>query len=144
MKKKFVLFLDLKKAYDLVPHKRLIKKIESKGYGPKLIRFIKNMYENTECKVRVQDKTSKPFIYERGVRQGCPTSPDLFNIYIDDMLDNLKGIETQGLGYKVKGLHFADDTVIFYNTIKEMKINLDKIERWCDKNCMEINALKSG
>ena len=92
----------------------------------------------------MQDKTSKPFIYERGVRQGCPTSPDLFNIYIDDMLDNLKGIETPGLGYKVKGLHFADDTVIFSNTIEEMKINLEKIEKWCDENCMEINALKSG
>ena len=115
----------------MVPHKRLIKKIQAKGYGPKLVRFIKNMYESTECRVRVQDRTLDPFGYERGVRQGCPTSPDLFNIYIDDMLDNIEGIETPGLNYKVKGLHFADDTVIFAETIEEMKYNLKEIETWC-------------
>ena len=106
------MFLDLKKAFDLVPHKRLIRKIESKGYGPKFEKFIKNMYENTEFTVRVQNKILRSFSYERGVRQGCPTSTNLFNIYIDDMLDNVKVVEVPGLDYRVKGLHFAEDTVI--------------------------------
>ena len=96
------MFLDFKKAYDLVPHKRLIEKIESKAYGPELVKFIKNMYENTECTVRVQDRISKSLIYERGVRQGYPTAPNSFNIYIDDMLDNVKGVDVPGLDYKIK------------------------------------------
>ena len=87
------------------------------------------MYENTECTIRIQDRISKPFCYERGVRQGCPTSPDLFNVYIDDMLDKIQGIEVIGLEYKVKGLHFADDTVIFADDISKMKENKKRMNR---------------
>ena len=48
-----IVFLDLKKAYDLVPHKRLLAKIEAIGYGPKLTRYIKSMYEESRCVVKV-------------------------------------------------------------------------------------------
>ena len=102
------------------------------------------MYENTECTIRIQDRIFKPFCYERGVRRECLTSPDLCNVYIDDMLDKIQGIEVIGLEYKVKGLHFADDTVIFADDISEMKKNIKWIESWCKINCMEINASKSG
>ena len=40
-------FLDLKKAYDMVPHDSLFSKLELVGLGTKLISFIKRMYDNT-------------------------------------------------------------------------------------------------
>ena len=44
------------------------------------------------------------------------------------MLDNVKGVDVPVLDYKIKGLHFADDTVIFSETIEEMRLNIKKIE----------------
>ena len=138
------MFLDLKKAYDLVPHKRLIAKIKRAGYGPRLTKFIENMYKETKCRVRVQNMYTEPFEYQRGVRQGCPTSPDLFNLYINDMLDDQAGITVPGLKDVIKGLHFADDTVIFGETKEDIEQSLVKIKEWCEKNCMEINVSKCG
>lgn len=71
----YLCFLDLKKAYDMVPHDLLIAKLHRVGLGNKMINFIKLMYENTFMRVRIGDKLTNQFKYERGVRQGCPTSP---------------------------------------------------------------------
>ncbi len=74
-----ICFLDLKKAYDMVPHNRLIYKLQKVGLGNKMISFIKKMYDNTYMQVRINNDLTNSFKYERGVRQGCPTSPLLFN-----------------------------------------------------------------
>ena len=102
------------------------------------------MYEESRCVVKVQSKTSEPFKYERGVRQGCPTSPDLFNVYINVMLNQQSWLKVPGLSEKVKGLHFADDTVVFGESKEELEQNLKKILDWCKINCMEINVSKCG
>ena len=51
-------FLDLKKAYDMVPHQRLFWKLKRIGLGNKMINFIQRMYENTYMKVKVNGKFS--------------------------------------------------------------------------------------
>ena len=108
-------FLDLKKAYDLVPHNRLINKLAEKGLGPKILKFIEKMYENTEMKVRINNTLTESFKYGREVRQGCPTSPLLFDIFIDDLLNEIKPIEVKGLKDGISGLCYTDDTVILAN-----------------------------
>ena len=77
----WMIFLDLKKAYDLVPHRLILSKLERKGFGPKFVNMIKALYQTTELQVRLDGKLSESFVYERGVRQGCTLSPLLFNIY---------------------------------------------------------------
>lgn len=61
-------FLDLRKAYDLVPHERLLSKLQSVGLGHKMINFIRRMYDNTFMRVRIGNNLTEPFRYERGVR----------------------------------------------------------------------------
>jgi hypothetical protein len=58
-------FLDLKKAYDMLPHKRLFWKLRRIGLGDKMVSFIERMYNNTYMQVRVNDKLTEPFKYER-------------------------------------------------------------------------------
>lgn len=72
-----------------------------------------SLYENTKMKVRVGNDKSRSFSYGRGVRQGCPTSPLIFNYYINDILDNMQSIPVCGLQNGIRGLMFADDTVLF-------------------------------
>lgn len=137
-------FLDLKKAYDMVPHQKLIDKLVKKQLGSKLIDFIKSMYSNTKMRVKIGDSKSNTFEYKRGVRQGCPTSPLLFNIYIDDLIESIEPIKVQGLPNGFRGLMFADDTVIAANDFNDLKDKLTLVQQWMQSNDMEINPSKCG
>ena len=139
-----VCFLDLKKAYDLVPHNRLIAKLKAKKIGPKIIKVLESMYSNTRMRVRIGENVSEAFRYERGVRQGCPTSPLLFNIYIDDLFDKVQPVEVEGIRGGLKGLLFADDTVILAESKNDLDQKLKVIEEWMKENSMEINPSKCG
>ena len=51
------------------------------GCDPSLLRVIQMLHCGTSYKVRVHGGMSKVFVLERGLREGCPSSPILFNIY---------------------------------------------------------------
>ena len=137
-------FLDLRKAYDMVPHERLISKLVQIGIGHRMINFVKRMYENTFMRIRIGKNLTEPFRYERGVRQGCPTSPLLFDIYINDILNSINPVEVPGLQNGLRGLMFADDTVILADSILDLTTKLCSIDRWMIDNAMEINPSKCG
>ena len=75
-------FIDFKKAYDSVWHEGMYAKLESLNINGKFLEIIKNMFEKSNCAVKIQNKITNFFQCKRGVRQGCPLSPILFNIYI--------------------------------------------------------------
>ena len=139
-----ICFLDLRKAYDMVPHDRLLFKLKKFGLGHKMISFISRMYENTFMRVRVNNRLTEPFRYERGVRQGCPTSPLLFNIYINDILDDIPPVEVGGLEQGLRGLMFADDTVILADSHTDLQSKIESVKQWMDSSAMEINPNKCG
>jgi exonuclease III len=139
-----LLFLDLKKAYDLVPHERLIQKLAAKGLGSKMLNMIRNMYQNTFMKVKVGDIITEAYMYRRGVRQGCPTSPMIFNLYIDDLLDEINPTKIPGITGEIRGLAFADDTIIFANDQKDLENKIEKVKKWMSSNSMELNPKKCG
>jgi exonuclease III len=137
-------FLDLKKAYDLVPHDLLLDRLRESGLGEIFISFISRMYENTTLRVRSGNITGESFRYERGVRQGCPTSPLLFNIFINSLLVKINPVQIEGLRYGLKGLMFADDTVIAADSRLDLEEKLGIIQHWMIENQMEINPEKCG
>ncbi|OMJ16673.1 RNA-directed DNA polymerase from mobile element jockey [Smittium culicis] len=94
--------------------------------------------------VRVGDKISKLVEYNCGVRQGCPASPLLFDIYINDLLDGIKGVKIPGMEAEISGLLFADDAVVLAESPAELQIALEKISAWSQKWEMEINQEKCG
>ena len=51
------------------------------GCDPQLFRVIQMLHRGASCKVRVHGGLSKAFVLEHGLREGCPSSPVLFNIY---------------------------------------------------------------
>lgn len=143
-KSTFVIFLDLKKAFDHVNHKLLFEKLENYNINPYIINFIKKLYKNSKACIRINSHFTEFFPMEKGVRQGCPLSPTLFNLFINDFLDDIKGIKIPGLNEKIPGLQYADDTVIFVETEEEINETIGKIEKWCNNNKMFINVKKSG
>ena len=84
-KKLYACFVDFKKACDSVWHKGLFYKMNNNNLSGKVLDLIKDIYKKTKCAIKVKDSVTEFFDYNKGVRQGCPLSPILFNIYVNDI-----------------------------------------------------------
>eukprot|EP01018_Ginkgo_biloba_P017631 Gb_02072 [translate_table: standard] len=131
----YVAFIGFKKAYDMVPHEALMKKLRAAGVAGKALDFFRNLYKSTSVKVKFEDLVSNSIPVQRGVRQGCPTSLSLFNIFINDIMDALQrlGVEVPGISDVIAGLLFADDLVLFAESVPQLKEMLEKVHEWAQK-----------
>lgn len=73
--------LDLRKAYPRVSKPALWMLLERYGMSGKCLETIMDLHETTEYKVRGREGTSEGWKPARGLREGCSTSPVLFNVY---------------------------------------------------------------
>jgi hypothetical protein len=140
----YLCFFDFEKAYDNVNHAILFEKMEAVGINLKIINVIKNLYGKTKMRIRFNNLKSEVYEYKKGVRQGCPCSPTLFNIFVNDILDGMEGVWVPGMNYGVPGLLFADDVVIFGENEEDLKEKIDKMIKWSETNNMKINSSKCG
>ena len=82
-------FIDFAKAFDTVWHKGLFHKLQRNRIVGNFLHLIKDMYQKTECAVKIGSQHTSFFKCPRGVRQGCPLSPTFFNIYINDLAEKM-------------------------------------------------------
>lgn len=149
-------FIDLAKAYDSVPHEGLLAKTERFGISGRALNWIRAIYKNPKIVCRnANGGFSDPENYDRGVRQGDPLSPVLFDIFMDDFqcraLHNL-GVEIEidpryeGSGGKetLADLLYADDIVAMTDSFEKMRSICEMFSRWCDGSEMKANAAKCG
>ena len=83
-------FMDMKKAFDMVKHSILFKKLLEKNIPPVYLRLLLVMYISQTAKVRWKGILSEPFPISNGVKQGAVLSAILFCIYIDDLIKQLR------------------------------------------------------
>ena len=73
-------FIDYAKAFDCVDHNKLWKILKEVGISDHLTCLLKNLYAGQEATVRTGHGTTDWFQIGKGVRQGCISSPCLFNL----------------------------------------------------------------
>ena len=73
--------LDLRTAYPRVNKPGLWKLLERYGMKGKCLDTIVDLHESTVYKVRGKEGVSESWVPARGLREGCSTSPILFNVY---------------------------------------------------------------
>ena len=81
-------FIDYAKAFDCVDHNRLWKILREMGIPDHLTCLLRNLYAGQEATVRTGHRTTDWFQIGKGVRQGCITSPCLFNLYAEYIMLN--------------------------------------------------------
>jgi len=83
------IYLDFSKAFDTVPHNRLIVKLQSYGIGGKVVDWISNILTGRRQRVLVHGLESSWARVVSGVPQGSDLGPILFVCYINDMPDTI-------------------------------------------------------
>ena len=78
-------FVDFRKAFDSVNRRTLWRLLQARGVSPKLVSLIEDLYSGCEACTSANGHTSAWFPMSTGVRQGCPMSPTLFNVFMDFM-----------------------------------------------------------
>jgi hypothetical protein len=130
-------YMDFQKAFDTVPHKRLMTKLEAHGIKDPILGWINSFLTERSQYVTVNGATSKSKPVLSGVPQGSVLGPILFVIYINDLPDNIKS----------NIFLFVDDTKL-YNTIgnekdrEQLQKDLDQLQKWSNKWLLKFHPDK--
>ena len=109
-----IVFLDLAKAFDTVSHSSIKKGLKRKGIPSQAQDTIMEMYKNATTRISVGGRTTRSIQINAGVKQGCSLSPLLFNLIVDELLEEVLKLKV-GIGINQEWLScmaFADDLVL--------------------------------
>lgn len=122
--------MDFQKAFDSVPHERLLKKLQHYGITGDLYNWIKDFLQGRTQQVVINNESSTPLPVTSGVPQGSVLGPVLFVLYINDLPSNVTS----------NAYLFADDAKIFrpMNSAENsdqqdyMQNDLNALQEWSD------------
>ena len=122
-----VIFLDFAKAFDKVPHQRLLQKLQSHGIRGRVWSWVSEWLKNRKQRVCLNGQTSSWLSVMSGVPQGSVLGPILFLVFINDLDSGI-------INWILK---FADDTKLFgpvpdSSARDLLQKELDKLVKWSE------------
>lgn len=94
----------------------------------------------------MEDETTDPIEIRREVRQGCILSPILFNLYSEYIFREALNEIEEGIsinGTRLNNLRYADDTIVFTDSIKGLQLLMDRIIEASMRYGLDINTNKT-
>ena len=105
-RKIYCTFVDFWKAFDRVPRAQLILRLEEMGVPMELVWGILALYGAVKGPIRTPEGVSELIHSTIGVKQGCPLSPTLFGLYIDEILAYIEKGDERGAKKRARGFHY--------------------------------------
>jgi hypothetical protein len=134
-------FLDLKSAFDVVDHTLLDNKLARRGCLANIRQMLRGlMFTGLESRLLINDIITEWFPRTQGILQGSPLSPWLFNIFINDLLEELNNT-SEGVPWC---LFYADDGVLLVESQADLLRLMKIIEGWTVSNRIMLNPKKCG
>ena len=139
---RFLLFVDLQKAYDSVLLQILFPRLRSRlgNQNTFILSILASLFDGTRMIALVNGYPTIPISMQRGLLQGSVLSPLLFNLFIDDLAWSLQSSTTQ----EICILMFADDIVLLADDWQKLKRIMSTVVEWCSTNGLSINVSKSA
>jgi len=146
-------FVDFKQAYDRVPRQLLWEKLAARGLGGEWRRAVQALYADVPMAVRTAGGLSPGFQATVGLKQGCPASPTLFGLYIDDFEEAVLAAVQRGEqldlpsflagGSGVPPLLYADDMALLATSAAGLQRQLDLLQHYCQQWGLTVNTGKT-
>jgi hypothetical protein len=149
-----VLKLNFEKAFDTVEHDLILQVLSFRGFGPKWLRWIRDILHSGTSSVLLNGVPGKSFHCKRGVRQGDPLSPLLFVLATDLLQSIINKARQQGLlqlpltencGQDFPIVQYADDTLLILEACPRQLFFLRAVlNSFATSMGLKVNYLKSS
>ena len=133
----YVRFVDFKKAFDSVVRPLIWERLLQIGVTGDFLAAIKDLYSHTHIHVKVNGKTSVGYVITvSGVKQGCPLSPVLFGLFIEQ-LHELLSVKCGDIGVvvideaRLRDIFYADDVTFVAHSAEELQRLINCLEDFC-------------
>ena len=143
----YACFVDFRKAFDTIPRDKLWEHLSNIGVQGKMLDALTSYYANVRVCVDIPSVgRSAPFDSTMGVKQGCPMSPTLFGLCIDQLETHLQhhaqdAPELQG--QKVSILLYVDDSVLLSRSPAGLQHLLHVLQLFCGDKLLSVNMSKT-
>lgn len=141
----YILFLDFYKAFDSVEHTFILKTLQSFGFGEGFVNVIEMLYNGINSSVLLEHGTCSRFEVNRGIRQGCSSSPLLFIMVAELLSILIKNSHIEGLtvmGERIIISQLADDTTLFLKDEDQIPLALQVIDHFSKASGLQLNINK--
>ena len=138
----FSCFMDMKKAFDMVKHGLLFRKLVERNVPPIFLRLLLAMYVAQRAKVRWDGTVSEAFSVLNGVKQGAVLSAILFCVYINDLIKELRRnrdgcwVNSVYVGIIV----YADDIVLLSPSIDGLQNMINTCSRYAKSHNLTFST----
>jgi Reverse transcriptase (RNA-dependent DNA polymerase) len=129
-------FLDLKAAYDLVDRRVLFIQLRKMKLSSEVIKVLEKLFNNNKSYLIVKGRKSEPIYNLRGLLQGSSLSPLLFNLFINELIQELDHRDSPKLltsGLRTNCFFFADDGNLHARNRSDMVRLLGICEQWSNR-----------
>lgn len=145
------LSIDFKNAFGSIPHQLIFDVLKQKGFNDTLVNIVKNIYKDQSTHIDLNGSRSNRIYWNKGVIQGCPLSPLLFNLALDPMLDAICRDNPDDAMIITTDAHssckfqvaaYADDVILMATTKNQMTRLITTVERFTEFSKLTIEPNK--
>jgi hypothetical protein len=145
----YVAAMDLQAAYDTVDRGLLWQQLHDMGCSQHFVSILQNIYSSTQYALSVDGHMCPPFNSTVGLKQGCPLSPVLFNVFVHTLPATLQQrAPDSGVclphqpSHKIQILLYADDILLVSHTHAALQALIDALDSATQQLGLTLNPDK--